>query len=95
MLFAPYMYVCFHTTTSNDIHLIIHVYLNANVSQHLCKFLHIDSNISFGDITIDKSSSFPCIQYDTQSGVAYGCSAPDSVRTAVIYGLNFRRYGRN
>ena len=23
------------------------------------------------------------------------CSAPDSVRTTVIYGLNFRRYGRN
>ena len=36
-----------------------------------CKFLLIDPKISFGDITVDKSSSLPCIQHENQNAAAY------------------------
>ena len=45
-----------------------------------CKFLLIGSNISFGDITTDKSSSLPLIQYENQSSAAYGCR--ENVKTS-------------
>ena len=32
----------------------------------------MDSKISFGDITIDKSSPLPCIQHENQNAAAYG-----------------------
>ena len=34
-----------------------------------CKFLIIGSNVSFGDITIDKSSSLPRRQHENQNAV--------------------------
>ena len=38
-----------------------------------CKFLLIGSNVSIGDITIDKSSSLPRRQHENQIAGAYGC----------------------
>ena len=55
------------------------IYLNAKVSQH---FLLIDQKISFGDITVDKSSSLTYIQHENQNAASYGCR--ENVTTAQV-----------
>ena len=45
-----------------------------------CKFLLIGSNISFGDVTTNKSSSLPRIHHENQSSAAYGCR--ENVKTS-------------